>query len=449
MKSILLFLVLFLTYSTVSSNTLERRGQLGVQLKPVSIDEGSAIVKQIFPNSTASKLGLKLNDTITSINSQEYDNFNDFLKGLNESKKSSDITLTIKRGNQQLVFNGGLVKLPFNVNNKYELNSFEYQNSSIRTIVEKPEGEGPFPVIYYIQGYPCQSCEYTDPKSTMRRFIDDLVGYGYMVYRVEKPNMGDSKGELDCSEINFDTENAVFAKGYDELVKRSDVDTDKITIFGHSMGGWHAPIISNLKSPFATVVYGIRIEDWYDYFLYAMEYQYPLWEGGDYLQGDEIKRKSRDYFYQIYFKDKQPEELITSDSVRLFFQTHMNYTGNNTFLGRASDFFLNLNIKNMPYEWNRVKSHILSLHGEHDLQALDNSGAQRIVRIAKDSDSKKVIEYKEFPNTEHLFLKVESQNHIARIMQNRELREYSKDNYNSEVAEYLHNWLTKVAKNNG
>lgn len=449
MKTTILFFVLILSYSSTFSKHLERRGQLGVQLVPVSIEEGKAIVKQVFPNSTALNIGIKQNDTIISINSYEYDNFNDFLKGLDEGKKSNNISLTVIRDGESLELTGDFVKLPYNVNNKYELNSFEYQNSSIRTIVEKPEGKGPFPVIYYIQGYPCQSCEYTDPNSTMRRFIDDLVDYGYMVYRVEKPNMGDSKGELDCSEINFDTENAVFAQGYDELMKRSDVDIDKITIFGHSMGGWHAPIISNLKSPFATVVYGIRIEDWYDYFLYAMEYQYPLWEGGDYLQGDEIKRKSRDYFYQIYFMDKQPEELITSDSVRLFFQTHMNYTGNNTFLGRASDFFLNLNSKNMPYEWNRVKSHILSLHGEHDLQALDNSGAQRIVRIAKDSDSKKVIEFKEFPNTEHLFLKVESQKHIARIMQNRELREYSKDNYNSEVAKYLHNWLTKVAKNNG
>jgi hypothetical protein len=449
MKYSLLLIALLSIYSTTISNTLERRGQLGVQLEPVSLEEGKAVVKQVFPNSTAAKIGVKGNDIIISINSKSYSNFKDLLNGLGESKKNNEISLSVERENKVLELSGELEKLPYKVKNEYELSSFEFRNSQIRTIIEKPEGDGPFPVVYYIQGYPCQSCEYTDPNSSIRKFIDDLVNYGYMVYRVEKPNMGDSKGELKCDEIDFDTENAVFAKGYDELLKRSDVDKERITLFGHSMGGWHAPIISNMKSPFATVVYGIRIEDWYDYFLYAMEYQQPLWEGGDYLEGDRIKRKARDYFYQIYFKDKEPEELITSDSVRRFFRNYMNYTGNNTFLGRNSDFFLNLNSKNMPYEWDRINSHVLSMHGEHDLQAIDNSGAMRIVRIVKDNDSKKVAEYKEFSNTEHLFLKVESQKHVARIMQSGKLMEYSKDNYNSDVASYIHNWLTKVAKTNG
>jgi dipeptidyl aminopeptidase/acylaminoacyl peptidase len=276
MKPTLILIIALSIYSVSLGSSLERRGQLGVQLEPISMDAGKAIIKEVFPNGTAYNIGVEKNDTIVSINSIEFEDFNSFLNGLSQSKKEKRIKVSVKRGKKTMELKGELVDLPFTVKNKYELNSFDFENSQIRTIIEKPQGEGPFPVLYYIQGYPCQSCEYTNPNSSIRKFIDDMVSYGYLVYRVEKPNMGDSKGNLECSEIDFDTENAVFAKGYDELLNRNDVDKEKITLFGHSMGGWHAPIIANMKSPLATVVYGIRIEDWYDYFLYAVEYQHPF-----------------------------------------------------------------------------------------------------------------------------------------------------------------------------
>jgi pimeloyl-ACP methyl ester carboxylesterase len=269
-----------------------------------------------------------------------------------------------------------------------------------------------------------------------------------MVYRVEKPNMGDSKGDMECDEIDFTTENEIFSIGYDELLKSDFVDKNRLAIFGHSLGGMHAPIISADKKPSATIVYGIRIDDWYDYMLKTFEIQVPLWEGGDYVQGAELKNQVRDFMYQIYFKGKLPEELIDSDSTRNFFQTHMNYIGGNKFFGRSYKFFVDLNAKNMVKYWSEVRNPVLSLHGQYDLQALDNESAKRIEEIVDYYNETDMADFIEVPNTEHIFLKVDSQKQVAQLSESGQLFKYATDNYNEEIPYYVHNWLKNIYERN-
>lgn len=441
---IYLSLTLLFNFSISTADELPRRGMLGVHLSPDSTEQSGGIILKVIPKSSAEKMGVKLGDKIISVNGKSVLDFPNLMKELGNSKKHETTELMVIRNKNQITLKGKLEPTPYIVKNDYQLNSFTYKGNQIRTIIEKPEGNGPFPTIYYIQGYPCQSCEYTEPTSPIRRFIDDLVELGYLVYRVEKPNMGDSRGDMECDEIDFTTENEIFSKGYDELLKSDLVDKKRVAIFGHSLGGMHAPIISAIKRPSATIVYGIRIDDWYDYMLKTFEIQVPLWEGGDYVQGAELKNQVRDFMYKIYFKGKMPEELIDTDSTRDFFQTHLNYIGDNKFFGRSYKFFVDLNAQNIVKHWSEVRNPVLSLHGQYDLQALDNESAKRIEEIVDYYNKTDMADFIEVPNTEHIFMKVESQKQVAHLSETGQLFKYAADNYNEEIPYYVHNWLKKV-----
>ncbi len=448
MKNLIyLSFVLLLSFS-LNAEELPRRGMLGVKLAPDTSMKSGGVILEVIPNGSADKMGIEKGDRIVSINGSKTESFQEMMKQLIETKKMKTTTLGLIRKEKRIELSGELLPTPFIVENQYILNSFDYKGNQIRTIIEKPKGNGPFPTIYYIQGYPCQSCEYTDPSSPIRKFINDLVGLGYLVYRVEKPNMGDSRGELQCDEITFSIENEIFTKGYDELLQSDLVDKDRVTIFGHSLGGMHAPIISANKKPFATIVYGIRIDNWYDYMLKTFEIQVPLWEGGDYVQGVELKNQVRDYLYEIYFKGKTPEELIDSDSIREFFLTHLNYFGDNKFFGRSHKFFVDLNAQNIVKYWSQARNPVLSLHGQYDLQALDNESAKRIEKIVDYYNGSDMADYIEVPNTEHIFMKVESQKQVAQLSESGQMFNYAADNYNEEIPLYVHNWLKKVNERN-
>jgi pimeloyl-ACP methyl ester carboxylesterase len=448
MKNFIYLSLALLVSLSIQAGELPRRGMLGVHLAPDSTQQSGAIVQKVIPNGSADRMGVIDGDRIISVNGNETNSFKELMKQLGETKKTKDTKLVLLRKGKKIEVRGELLPTPFVVKNEYILNSFDYKGNKIRTIIEKPEGKGPFPTIYYIQGYPCQSCEYTDPNSPLRRFIDDLVGLGYLVYRVEKPNMGDSRGELQCDEITFTTEDEVFSKGYDELLKSELIDKNKIAIFGHSLGGMHAPIISAEKKPAATIVYGIRIDSWYDYLLKTFDVQFPLWSGGDYVQGNDVKNQVRDYLYQIYYKGKSAEDMIDSDSTRRLFQIHLNYMGDNKFFGRNSDFFVDLNATNIVKYWSEVRNPVLSLHGQYDLQALDNESAKKIEEIVDYYNGKDIADFIEVPNTEHIFMKVESQKQVAQLSESGQMFKYAADNYNDEIPLYIHNWLKKVYERN-
>jgi uncharacterized protein len=112
----------------------------------------------------------------------------------------------------------------------------------IRTIVNKPEGEGPFPAVFYLQGYTCASIDNLAPTSTLKQLIEGLVEKGYAVFRMEKPGVGDSYNLPDCMHIDYETEINAFKKGLENLQEISFVDKSNIFLFGHSLGGNCSPL---------------------------------------------------------------------------------------------------------------------------------------------------------------------------------------------------------------
>lgn len=439
MKIILNLIILISIPSLIFANQLPRRGSLGVRLSPGS-DNNNIIISEIFKNGTADNIGIMTGDTLLSIDGESIVSFQDGIDKISNTTGGISSTFKVKRGAKVITLSGNVVPMPFNVQNTFELSSFSYDGNQIRTILETPLGDGPFPVIYYIQGYPCASCEYTNPGMPIRRFIDDLVEAGYAVYRVEKPGEGDSRGNLKCEDIDFQTENEVFSKGYEYLQSLEKINRNKIVIFGHSMGGMHAPIISSKYKPSATVVYGIVTKDWYDYLLDIFTVQNPLF-GTGYIEAEKTKNLAREFLYPIYFKSQSPLDVIKNESDLKFMKENLDFTKPDKFFGRTYRFFVNLNNVNIPEEWSKVKNKVLSLHGEHDVQALNNLGAKNVIKIMNYYNPEIKAEFIEVPDTEHIFVKVDSQKEVASMMTEGTFWNHASKNYNPNVAKTLLKWL--------
>ena len=175
MKNFIYLSLALLVSLSIQAGELPRRGMLGVHLAPDTTQQSGAIVQKVIPNGSAERMGVIDGDRIISVNGNETNSFKELMKQLGETKKTKETKLGLLRKGKKIEVRGELLPTPFVVKNEYILNSFDYKGNQIRTIIEKPEGKVPFPTIYYIQGYPCQSCEYTDPNSPLRKFIDDLV----------------------------------------------------------------------------------------------------------------------------------------------------------------------------------------------------------------------------------------------------------------------------------
>jgi pimeloyl-ACP methyl ester carboxylesterase len=166
--------------------------------------------------------------------------------------------------------------------------------SRLRAIVLRPPGAGPFPAVYYLQGYDCASidCALPQPRP-LRDLAAGLARAGFVVYRLEKSGVGDSEGPP-CRELDFTQEATGFAAGLAALDREPDVRTDQVFLFGHSMGGLLAPVLAGGRPGLAgLVVYGGGVWTWVDYLQASRRHQMELAGIDPALQDERLQRMRR------------------------------------------------------------------------------------------------------------------------------------------------------------
>ncbi len=108
----------------------------------------------------------------------------------------------------------------------------------------KPKGEGRHPALFFIQGIGLYSIDNpVGPLGSHKIIVDDFARRGFVTLRVDKPGCGDSEGGP-ARDVDFDTELDGYRQALKMLKARGDVDTDRVFIFGHSMGGVMAPLLA-------------------------------------------------------------------------------------------------------------------------------------------------------------------------------------------------------------
>jgi pimeloyl-ACP methyl ester carboxylesterase len=441
---------------------LPRRGWLGVGIKPV--DEAAAgankipagtglVVTVVSPGSTAEALGIKTGDVILSANDKKLSRVEELVDFARNTNAGDGIELAIVSGGVPSAKKGKMAGRPLenspNADVKYDW--VDMPLGKLRTITYIPKGKtGKLPAVFYVQGFPCESQEVgPDSKDPRKQAWEDWVKGGFVVFRVERPNLGDSRTSKDCRDITFSEEIEVNKAGYGKLLSYEFVDQDNVFMFGHSMGAFTAPIIAEMRQPKGIITYGSGVRSWFEYFLDIMRIQ-TTYAGNSHVQAEAETRDSIGFIYEWLELGKSPDELRKNQKYKDIMEGKAGsfpFNGN-YFLGRSAEYWHTMNMSRTGAYWARVTGKVFSMHGEFDVQALNSRDARTIADMVNENHPGNA-EFLLLPGTEHIFMKIDSYRKFYELYGSGQYLQYGAANYNPEVGSRTVAWMKKVMGTTG
>lgn len=441
-----------------NGQTLPRKGWLGVSAQPpdeakakassLKIGEGLNVLV-VSPNGTFDQIGIKVGDVILSINQKAINSPAELIAMAQSLSEGNSIEVNLVSNGEKVTKKGAVKGRLKETSDNAEVNydAVEMSLGTLRTITYIPKNRtGKVPAVFYIQGLPCQSQELT-PQDPRKQAFEDWVKAGFAVFRVERPNLGDSLTSKDCRDINFDEEIAVNNAGYKKLLSYDFIDTDNIFFFGHSMGGWTAPFIAQMKQPKGIIVYGTGVVSWFEYFINLYRIQ-STYGGNSHVAAEQETRKMIPMLYEWLEVGKSAEEMRKNPALKPIIDQPGMFEGEyfqGKAAGRSARFFYTMSKQNLAEAWSKTTCKVLAMYGEFDVQALNGRDAEIIAEIVNQSHPGNG-EYKLLPKTEHIFAKVDSYKQTAELYGTGKFFQYASQNYNPEVGRVTNNWMMKAMK---
>lgn len=450
----ILFASTFLLFQNIlEAQTLKRKGLLGIMMvtlndsiakqQDININEG-VYLSTVMPNSTFSnanaKTGdvlLKINDTkvytiqdVLAITSQLYENDN--LKLEFYSKGKIHKTSTKLKGRPLEQFKNGDVTY----------GEVVYRDNILRSILVTPKHKKKSPVIYFLQGYTCGSVETLSDDNPMKKLMNDWVNAGFAVYRIEKPGVGDSQSKYHCSDIDFDTEIQAFKEGYKDLLKQEAIDNTNIFMFGHSMGGVTAPLLNDMHAPKGIITYGTVGKNWYDYMvdLYTIQ---PKHFGVPISEIKENNKVDLKFNKDLLINKLSGAKMLENKDYVAFFNAED--LKREQYIGRHFKYWQRLANVNIPKVWSTVKTNVLAMHGEFDIQAINKKGAEKLIEIVNNHGGKGTFIV--IKNADHGFINFDSMHHNVETLGNGTYRSHAQQNYNTQIAMESIRWMHSKMNN--
>ena len=396
--SILVWLPLIYYSVNLQSQELERRAHWQAQITGPSENKPGAIIRSIEQGSPLEKAGFQQGDLIIRIDGElvaDGEIWSDINYGLRSSKP---VGIEVLR-------NGLSFKSPVSFNalekeNHSGLDTYYEEVTSTygirhRTIITKPRVEGKQPAVILIGGLSCTSIEvFPGREGNWARTITGLVEKsGMVVMRVEKSGVGDSEGN--CGETDFLMDIAGFRAALANLKSKSYVDSNKIVVYGSSMGSAIAPLLANESGLAGVISDGTFFKTWFEHML-EIERRILHYQGNT---EKEIATKLNDYFIPLYYgmliQNQSYKEVVD----RYPALAQYNYHGARHMYGRPVEYYQQLQRYNLAAEWEKIKVPVRILRGTNDwiMSAYDND---MIIQVLKRSGHKDHLLY-EYPGLDH------------------------------------------------
>lgn len=451
-----LWIVLLLSLPfNMNSQELARKGSLGALLGPISKDiqaqthapsrEGTYL-QRVIPNSTAASLGLKAGDIVLKINEEPIENSSKAVQIARTFVADQKLKVEVWRKGKRQTLSGKIKGKPLEQSPVAQIvyDAVPFADGMLRSILHKPKADGQFPLVVFMQGFDCGSIDaYHDNAGPVRKMVDGLVEKGFAVYRVEKPGVGDSKGSLECENIDYEQELAAFDTALGELKKYKFIDQENIFYFGHSLGGITAPILAAKHHPKGVMVYGTVLKSWHEY-MHEVHREQAIKRGDDFIRLDANTRAVAPLLAEFFLMKKSPTELAKNpDYLALMHNGIMAFQQDRLF-GRHYTFWQDLNDQNQAKAWKEAGVYTLALYGEYDLQAISAEAAENIAALVNayhPGKGQAMI----IPKTEHAFAKVPSMEEYVQ-MRNAGVfnRQYMTQNFNKDIVEIISEWMLNL-----
>ena len=339
-------ITIVLTHATQADAPLTRSTFLGMYPES-NAPETPVVVRSLHPAGTAQALGLVQGDRIVQINGQAIRDFQSVLQLLNQTPAGKKMFVQIVRDEQKLELSAITQSRPMESGDGYnvEYSQFAWNKEQIRTITftpEKPREDQAS--VMYIQGYTCGSVDYgMAPNVTLNQLIATYARAEFKVFKMEKPSVGDSRGELDCMEYDFNVENQAFHAGLNHFKSHEGVNPDNIFIFGHSLGVLHGATFAEQGSVKGVMGYGGVAKPWLEYFTDVHTKQTIKYWG---MSESEVKERMafvKPLLRDWMATDKSLDEILKEDYTKAAIAANAWQVNGETVMGRHFEFFRSIN----------------------------------------------------------------------------------------------------------
>ncbi|MBU0508739.1 alpha/beta fold hydrolase [bacterium] len=426
MQKLVVVFLLLLSVSVQAQDKLPRRGFFGVQTQAVSdsiraqwknLPEGGVSIVSVVAGSSAEAAELKVGDVITAVNGKGIADPSAFSSALSRYKSGDAVAIELFRDGQALETQVALKEFPREKPDDFDViyDSVPVDGALRRVIFTKPHQGGKLPLIFFLGGIGCYSLDLMPEQDhPYKTLLYAMTRAGFATLRVEKTGMGDSQGPP-CAEQNFHDEVRGYVAAFRELPRFDFVDTSRIILLGHSMGGVVAPVLANQVPVQGIVAIATSGIWWVEYELINQRRQLLL--AGTTPDSIEIAAREKELAMHLLLIEKKTPDEILKDHPEL--SDELQYPTHYTFIQDLADL-------NLGREWMNVTCKTLFVYGGADF--VTDRGEHLYAVNLMNNLHPGIARFVEVPNMDHFFTRIESQRaSFDNLIAGRPNREFSQE----------------------
>lgn len=424
---------------------LTRTSFLGLVPESVQIAT-PVVIASLHPQGTATNLGLSVGDQLITINDQIINDFPSLLLVLNSIEAGQLISVSVLRDDKPITLEAIAQSRPLEKGKDYAVNydSFTWQKERIRTITyhpNNPRKDGAS--VFFIQGYTCDSIDYgMMPDISLTQLLATYAQAGFTVMKMEKPGVGDSQGQLDCYQYDFTVENQAFLAGLSHFKQQPEVNADNVFIFGHSLGVLHAAVIAEQGLAKGVIGYGGVLKSWYDYLIDIYAKQSVNYWGVSKEQAKKNVALIKPFLNQWLNTKDNWQSIASSQTTKTVLYASLLPLNDDQVFNRHFSFFRTLNTYDFTQLWSNTRSHLLMLHGEYDIQAIDGKWAIDIVNLAA-KNAEIIATTLSFERTDHSLMQFYNTEDLMKVTRR---QAQGLGHFNNNIAIKSLEWIENVQR---
>jgi uncharacterized protein len=430
------------SFSQQSQNPLARRVLFGAQFE--TGNSNGLVIEQVFPDTTASGAGFQSGDVLIAVEEQKIVDLIDFQKMLARYRAGDTAQFSFTRAAQNLTVKVAFLEKPRESNPTMTIayGSALHNGNRLRTIVTTPKTGTKFPLVMFLQGgESCFSIEsILGTPSPYAWLAQALTEKGFATLRVERQGCGDSEGGP-IQKVDFNSELENYKAVLSSVRRESFIATDSVFLFGHSMGGFFAPLIAKDEPVKGIILFGVTQQSW---LAGILDQRDRLLE----LQGFSAPNRKQileghERFWRALLLDRKPLSEIKEGLGQAIPQDVWDlWVEDDQYIaGRPVEFFQQIADRDFNGVWRALaksgaaKGHpkVLAIWGNSDF-LVPRSGSQAIVDIVNEEQPGGGT-FKELPGVDHQFFSAASPQQSLSFMNT------PPDAYNKSVFDVLSGWL--------
>lgn len=394
--------VFALAVSLAFADPLPRKGFFGVQ--SAAAPNGLKIVR-VVPGGAAEKLGLKQDDVLVSVNGKYMTQPADLVAMARTLNGGDDVAVSYIRDGKELSGHAAMIPRPKQVEPNLDViyDQVVSQGKRIRVIITKPKGNGKFPTLFLIGGIGGYSLDAPFSGMPYGNVIGPIANAGYVTVRIDKPGQGDSEGPV-YKDLTFLAEADAYLQALRYAKALPYVDSARIAIYGHSMGGCFGPVVASQEPVKAVIANGTLFKSFTEYMLENTRRQSELGNAPE--ETLDADQKNLDQTMHFLFDENMLPAEISAKHPELAAFVKSTFPDGETYSGVGIPFFRELSHINLPKAWSETKADVLTIYSENDFLSGRDDHERIVAYVNKLRPG--TAQFKLLTNSDHGFSKTSS-----------------------------------------